>query len=99
MVERTSGAATAKMDIEPVSFTVKVTATRINENGTFSSFKNVSITSESHPKSSFKVAAPPSGGGSLYLRLGPDAESLAQSGIKASKSKAKEADAPRKKLF
>jgi hypothetical protein len=57
---------TVKRSISPVTLTVKVVATRINENGTFSGFTSIEGTG---PNGTFKVSAPPQGGGSLYLKV------------------------------
>jgi hypothetical protein len=61
--------ALAKSFIEPITFVIKVTATKINENGTFLAFKGMEISSPDLPKTQFHVSQPPMGGGSLYLTL------------------------------
>ena len=58
--------ATVKRGIKVVELTVKVKATRINENGTFSGFE---VVSASGPNKTFKVVAPPQGGGAIYLKV------------------------------
>jgi len=57
--------ATRKKTIVPTKITLVVEASRINENGTFSSFNVVSVKG---PNSSMKAVAPPQGGGSIYLQ-------------------------------
>lgn len=59
--------ATLKKSIKPVTFTIKVTAKKVNENGTFSSFEVQSVTG-SVKNSTFKVVAPPQAGGALYIK-------------------------------
>lgn len=56
--------------VKPVEITVKLTATRVNENGTFLGWEveNVSCSNPEIPASTLKVSAPPSGGGALYIR-------------------------------
>ena len=58
--------ATRKKNIRPVQFTVTVMASKINENGTFSSFQ---IERVKGPNSTAKAVAPPQGGGSIYLKV------------------------------
>lgn len=57
---------TIKKSIKPVTITVTLTASRINENGTFSGFEIVKATG---PNKTFKVSIPPQGGGSIYLKV------------------------------
>jgi hypothetical protein len=57
---------TRKRVITPVVLTVKVQATRINENGTFS---GLTVLSASGPNDTFKASIPPQGGGSIYLKV------------------------------
>jgi hypothetical protein len=57
---------TIKRRIKATTLTVVVKATRVNENGTFSGFEVVSVKG---PNKTFKVSAPPQGGGSLYLKV------------------------------
>ncbi len=59
--------ATVKKSIKPVTFTIKVTAKKVNENGTFSAFEVQSVTG-SVKNSTFKVVAPPQAGGALYIK-------------------------------
>lgn len=56
--------ATKKRPIETVSITVTLEANRINENGTFSSFKVKSVKGPA----GIAVAIPPQGGGSIFLK-------------------------------
>ena len=58
--------ATRKKSIVPVTLTLTVTATKVNENGTFSSF---SIDSVKGPNKTATAVAPPQGGGSIYLKV------------------------------
>lgn len=57
---------TIKRSIAPVKLTVTVTATRINENGTFS---GLVVEKVSGPNDTFKAVTPPQGGGSIYLKV------------------------------
>lgn len=57
--------ATRKKSIAPVTLTVTVTASKVNENGTFSSFTIDSVTG---PNGTVRAVAPPQGGGSLYIK-------------------------------
>lgn len=57
---------TIKRRIGATTLTIKVTAARINENGTFSSFEVVSV---SGPNKTFRMVAPPQGGGAIYLKV------------------------------
>jgi hypothetical protein len=59
--------ATLKKSIKPVTFTIKVTAKKVNENGTFSAFEIHSV-SGSVKNNTFKVVAPPQAGGALYIK-------------------------------
>ncbi len=81
---------TLKRRIQSVTLSVTVTASRINENGTFSGFEVVKVTG---PNKTFKVSAPPQGGGSLYLKV----ESL--DGLKFLEEGDTSAPTPKKKLF
>jgi hypothetical protein len=81
---------TLKRRIRPVALTITVTASRINENGTFSGFE---IGSVKGPNKTFKVSAPPQGGGSLYLKV----ESL--EGLQFMEESDTSSPAPKKKLF
>lgn len=82
---------TIKRRIKPVTLTIQVKATKVNENGTFSGFE---IISAKGPNKSFKVSTPPQGGGSLYLKV----ESL--EGLEMlSDDSTMAASAPKQKLF
>lgn len=56
---------TVKRAIAPVSITVKLVASRINENGTFSGF---TVESVKGPNGTCKAVCPPQGGGAIYLK-------------------------------
>lgn len=81
---------TVKKGIRPVTITLTVEASRVNENGTFSQFVTKSIKG---PNDTIKASFPPMGGGSIYLRV----ESL--EGIEVIKGEAKKAAHEPKKLF
>lgn len=57
---------TVKKAIKPVTINLTLTASRINENGTFSGFVVQKITG---PNKTIKAAMPPMGGGSIYLKV------------------------------
>jgi hypothetical protein len=57
---------TVKRSIKPVTITVTLSASRINENGTFSGFTVQKITG---PNKTAKAVCPPMGGGSIYLKV------------------------------
>lgn len=57
---------TVKRSIAPVKLTVTVTATRINENGTFS---GLVVEEVRGPNDTFKAVCPPQGGGAMYLKV------------------------------
>lgn len=57
---------TLKKSIKPVTITVTLTASRINENGTFSGFVVQKVTG---PNKTAKASCPPMGGGSIYLKV------------------------------
>lgn len=59
-------ATTLKKSIKPVTFTVTVEATKINENGTFS---GLTVKSVKGPNETAKVSVPPMGGGSMFLKV------------------------------
>lgn len=65
----------AKRNIDPKVITLTLVASKINESGTLLGFVVQKITK------GFKVAAPPQGGGALYIRL-DDGASLEDAGIK-----------------
>jgi hypothetical protein len=57
---------TVKRAIKPVTITLTVTASRVNENGTFSGFTVQKITG---PNKTTRASMPPMGGGSIYLKV------------------------------
>ena len=57
---------TVKRAIAPVSITVKLVASRVNENGTFSGFV---IESVKGPNGTTKAVCPPQGGGAIYIKV------------------------------
>ena len=57
---------TVKRAIKPVTITLTVTASRVNENGTFSGFTVQKVTG---PNKTAKAVCPPMGGGSIYLKV------------------------------
>lgn len=57
---------TLKRAIAPVTITVKLVASRINENGTFSGFV---VESVKGPNGTAKAVCPPQGGGAIYLKV------------------------------
>lgn len=57
---------TVKRSIKPVTITLTVEASRINENGTFSQFV---VKSLKGPNGTIKASFPPMGGGSIYLKV------------------------------
>ena len=65
----------AKRNIDPMTITVTLVASKINESGTLLGFAVQKITK------GFKVSAPPQGGGALYIRL-DDGVSPEQAGVK-----------------
>lgn len=79
---------TLKKSIKPVQFTITLTAHKVNENGTFSSFEIQGVKSNVK-NNTFRVVAPPQGGGSLYIKcdtlegLELLTEALASAGVKA----------------
>jgi len=81
---------TVKRRIGATTLTIKVTANRINENGTFSSFEVVSVTG---PNKTFRMVAPPQGGGAIYLKV----DSL--EGIKILSDDVTSVTTEKKKLF
>lgn len=59
--------ATVKKSIKPVTFTITVTAKKVNENGTFSNLEIQGVKSNVK-NSTFRVVAPPQAGGAMYLK-------------------------------
>ena len=64
MSERKS---TAKRSIAPVTMTVEITATRINENGTLSGI-TARVIKQPIKGNEFRTSVPPMAGGAIYLK-------------------------------
>lgn len=63
-----SGVVTKKLNIQPITFSIELTAERVNENGTFSGIKVTSVKSSSKELAGhLRVSAPPMGGGRMFL--------------------------------
>lgn len=60
-------APTAKRSIQPVTVTVEITATRINENGTLSGI-TARVVKQSVKGNEFKTSVPPMAGGAIYIK-------------------------------
>lgn len=88
----TTQTTTIKRRIQPVTLTIQVKASKVNENGTFSQFE---IISAKGPNKSFRVSAPFQGGGSLYLKV----DSLEGINVLAEEATGTTAGAPKQKLF
>jgi len=83
--------ATVKRSIAPVTFTIEVTATRVNENGTFS---GITAKIVKQPKGcEFMTSVPPMAGGAVYFKT----QSL--EGITLVEGDSQKAPAEKKKLF
>jgi len=83
---------TLKRSIAPVTVTVEITATRINENGTFSGI-TAKVVKQSVKGNAFTTAVPPMAGGAIYLK----ASSL--EGLEVLAADAPKATAVKTKLF
>jgi phosphoribosylformimino-5-aminoimidazole carboxamide ribonucleotide (ProFAR) isomerase len=59
--------ATLKKSIKPVTFYLEVTATKVNENGTFSGI-TVQKVSSSIKNETIRASIPPQAGGAMYLK-------------------------------
>lgn len=84
--------ATVKRNIAPVTVTIEVTATRINENGTLSGI-TAKVVKASVKGNEFLTSVPPMAGGAIYLK----ATSLAGLELKAEGEP--KAASPKVKLF
>jgi hypothetical protein len=82
----------AKRSISPLTITVTLEASRINESGTLLGFTVKKI------NKGLKVSAPPQGGGSIYIRL-EDGMTLRDAGIELLAEGEAKAVASSRKLF
>jgi hypothetical protein len=89
MSERTP---TAKRSIAPVTVTVEITATRINENGTLSGI-TAKIVKQPVKGNEFKTSVPPMAGGAIYLKA------LSLEGLQLLADDEPKATAVKRKLF
>jgi hypothetical protein len=83
---------TAKKSIAPVEMTLTISASRINENGTFS---GLTVVKAKGPNGTFKVSIPPQQGGAMYLKV----ESLDGLNILSDAASGNTPAAPKAKLF
>ena len=83
---------TAKRSIAPVTVTVEITATRINENGTLSCI-TAKIVKQPIKGNEFKTSVPPMAGGAIYLKA------LSLEGLKLVDDDAPKATTAKVKLF
>ena len=83
---------TAKRSIAPVTFTIEVTATRINENGTLSGI-TAKVVKQPIKGNEFKTSVPPMAGGAIYLKA------LSLEGLSIVADDAPKATAVKTKLF
>ena len=61
--------AAKKVSIQPITFVIEVTASRVSEKGTFSGLTVTSVKSTSKDLANhLKVSVPPQGGGAMYLK-------------------------------
>lgn len=80
---------TEKRNIAPVTLTVEITATRINENGTLSGI-TTKVIKQSLPKdNTLFVVAPTQAGGGMYAKVSNDAGLSYLTVTEAGKAKAK----------
>jgi hypothetical protein len=82
-----------KRDITPITITITLEATRINESGTLLGF-----TVKKFPKG-LKVSSPPQAGGALYIRLADDINDPKEAGIEVLPEGAKKQPVATRKLF
>lgn len=59
--------ATIKKSIKPVTFKLTVTASKINENGTFSGLEITDVVATNN-KGTYRAVAPAQAGGAIYLK-------------------------------
>ena len=83
---------TAKRSIAPVTVTVEITATRINENGTLSGI-TAKVVKQPIKGNEFKTSVPPMAGGAIYLKA------LSLEGLSIVDDDAPKATAAKAKLF
>lgn len=82
--------AARKVNIQPITFVIEVTAERVSEKGTFSGIKVASIKSSVKDLAGhLKVSVPPQGGGAMYLRT-DSLKGVKVTGETETKAKAKE---------
>lgn len=86
----TNETSVKKSLVTPVVFTIKVSAKRISDKGTFSGLDVISVTSETKGLEGLRVAAPFQGGGAMYLKVD------ALTGLKVGEAKAAEKPEARK---
>ena len=89
MSERTP---TAKRSIAPITVTVELTATRINENGTLSGI-TAKVVKQSVKGNEIKTSVPPMAGGAIYLKA------LSLEGLQLLADDAPKATTAKRKLF
>jgi len=89
MSERTP---TAKRSIVPVTVTIEVTASRINENGTLSGL-TAKVVKQPVKGNEFRTSVPPMAGGAIYLKA------LSLEGLKIVTDDEPKAMTAKRKLF